>query len=427
MLGFGYALWTINDIDNNGYRDLIVGSLISEHVSVLRTIPITRLNLTLEFDRKGINFSDHSSCPTNQLAVSSCFRVGFCIITDLAEAQQLKQDATYRVELSVTDRKLRLKESRVKLAKQVVRVKSRGNRICHDINTEGFVVVVKDKEEISDIITPIEVRLEASLENQNHDGKKFCAHCPIASPVSIFREVYCWKCLDIVVDNFVDHFQIGFEHGCAKKVCEAHLSLNVTMRYGPNVLGERLVQGLYDSIDVPVRVTNRGESSIDTLLVVQMRPTVLQLIDNVDARRCRLDTRLQQYLCDVNRLLQTNQTEEMLLRLDTSEIVAKSLTIHFQLQSSSVIKDTSLISRELTTQVTKEASFDLDHSTFFQNESFSDQTQRKMFQLTYIVNKRGPSVVNGTQLQLYMPSNVVDIDQVSLCFDVSNLLTPYRL
>lgn len=188
LLGFGYSLWTINDIDNNGYRDLIVGSLISENVSILRAIPIAKLNLTLEFDRKGINFSDFSSCTTSR-TLSSCFRVGFCIITDLNDSQQSKQDAIYRVELAITDRKLRLKESRVKLTRQAVQVKGRGNRICHNTNTEGFIVEVKDKEEISDIITPIEVRLEVSLENQNHDGMKFCANCPIATSASIFREV----------------------------------------------------------------------------------------------------------------------------------------------------------------------------------------------------------------------------------------------
>ena len=48
-------------------------------------------------------------------------------------------------------------------------------------------VRLQKKEEIYDIITPIEVQMTVALDKPS--STKFCAWCPVANPVTIFKEV----------------------------------------------------------------------------------------------------------------------------------------------------------------------------------------------------------------------------------------------
>lgn len=136
VLGFGYSVWSKSDFDNNGYNDLVIGSLISEKVFIMRSIPIVNFNLTLTFDRKGINLTDHSECATQ----NSCFRVNYCF--HISSPTNLVDDLTFQVNFTISDRKLRLKENRVITGKQSSIVKIKDKETCFQ-GLNAFYVDVK--------------------------------------------------------------------------------------------------------------------------------------------------------------------------------------------------------------------------------------------------------------------------------------------
>src|SRR6218665_2394604 len=124
----------------------------------------------------------------------ACFRVNYCIITD--SKVNFKQDVTYVVNFTVSDRKLRVKESRTITPKQGLVIKDKKARICNQ--NQQFYIEMKPKDEIYDIITPVEVEISVAVAEP--ELKSFCSHCPVAQPVTSYKE-------------------INFEHGCAKKNC----------------------------------------------------------------------------------------------------------------------------------------------------------------------------------------------------------------
>lgn len=97
-----------------------------------------KYNLTLTFDKKGVNLTDNSHC----LNQNSCFRARYCINTD--SVTDFADELTFLVNFTVPDRKLRLKESRVLNDKQNSVVRTRYKSICMDGN-DAFYVDVRVK------------------------------------------------------------------------------------------------------------------------------------------------------------------------------------------------------------------------------------------------------------------------------------------
>lgn len=184
--GFGYSLWTEADVDGNGYNDVVAGSVLSETVTILRSIPTIRLGLEMSFDRKGINLTDSKGCNG---AENACFRVNYCLTTD---ARSFEGEIAYSIEFVVTDRKLRLGNtglSRVVVDRVSTILTSKETKVCKE-DEHAFFVQVKKKEDLYDITTPIEMTMTATL--QKPEIKTFCKWCPVANPVTIFNEVGCY-------------------------------------------------------------------------------------------------------------------------------------------------------------------------------------------------------------------------------------------
>ncbi|KAJ6216882.1 hypothetical protein RDWZM_008039 [Blomia tropicalis] len=375
--GFGYSLWTRTDIDKNGYNDLIIGSILSEKVIVLRSFPIFNLTLNVWFDRKGVNLS--TFCENG----NPCFVVNYCILTNAK--RNLPSDQTYSVQFLAYNRKIRAKENRVIVNKMNSLIDSNRNRTCM-VGKEGFMIDLKKKEDLYDIITPIEIQMSVSLVRPTF--KQFCPWCPIAQPFSTFNE-------------------IRFEHGCAHKVCIAQLHLDVQLKYGSNQIIDSIVHGKYNNIEMVVDVQNFAESSIDTQFRIKVVPLINMI--NLDVR-CRLNEEV--YYCEVNKLLEKNQKEEFRLFFDVTGVVGKSLNFDMLVSTNSELASESRTTVSKRFNVTKEASFKLFSNNQY-NFSFSDQTTRVMLPISLLVEKDGPSSVESSKLTFELPGDVLKIDQSS--------------
>lgn len=189
------------------------------------------------------------------------------------------------------------------------------------------------------------------------------------------------------------------------------MSLNVDFKYGPNQIDEDIIEGKFTSIDATIKISNFGESSIDTTVSILMNPLVLQFIENIDSLRCSPNQERTGFICDVNKLLLKDQKEEIILRFSLFNINVHDVDFEFELNSKSLISGNSKTKYSKRIHIAKEVSFELQGIEQY-NYSFSDQTPKVIFPISLAVEKNGPSTVYFTYLEFYLPSLVVEIQQV---------------
>ena len=192
------------------------------------------------------------------------------------------------------------------------------------------------------------------------------------------------------------------------------LELDVQFKYGPDQIGDSIVQGRFSNIELLVDVRNRGESSIDTILLVTIHP-FSEMLRSFETR-CRLIAAGSNgYTCEVNKLLQKDQKEEFKLHFDLANFGFKNLTFNLKVNSSSKLALDSLKRLTASKQILieKQANFKLIGDSYY-NYSFSDQAPQVIFPISYLADKNGPSSITLNYIQFYLPDDVMEIDHVGL-------------
>ncbi len=216
-------------------------------------------------------------------------------------------------------------------------------------------------------------------------------------------------------------------------MCVSQLNLKSTFRYGGEVIGDSIVQGRFDHFEIEVEVHNQGESSIDTLLFLSITPPSLPMrAKSLAERRCRLSVNSSfpfvssssttggagagggVYECDVSKVLAKGKNERFKLQFDLENIKVQSLSFDLRLNSSSETATQSRLDATKRFAVTKEASLRLSSTNQHHNgTTFSDQTPTVLFLTSFLVDKSGPSSVNGSYLQFYLPDDIIEVAKVS--------------
>ncbi|KAH9501720.1 Itga9p [Dermatophagoides farinae] len=330
QLGFGFNVWTKTDFDSNGYVDLVIGTL--QRSFVLRSYPIININASMEFEPRGINFSDIRNCKSRQYP---CFLITYCIDLSSNRFQFSQYELTFNIVISVTDRNLDLKEERVLQKRHNQTIHSKSNRYCS--NEQPIRIELKNKEDIFDIITPIEVQLSIELQ-QSKQMEEFCPHCPVANSFHIYQD-------------------IGFEHGCVHQFCLSKLMLDANFKYGSIIIKDKIIEGQYNTFDVSALITNLGESSINTQMIIRMNPVLLNLMPSSDFSRCHSIDTENVYRCNVNKLMITKQKEKFVLRFEAQSIQSRYVYWDFELKTSSQIDPGSQLRFQKNITILKEAQF----------------------------------------------------------------------
>lgn len=205
--------------------------------------------------------------------------------------------------------------------------------------------------------------------------------------------------------------QIGWEHGCAKERCVAQLELRARFKYGPDLIDSgAIVQGRFDNFEIEVDVSNLGESSIDTALLISITPVIPSM---AITSQCQLKPQLPGYLCDVSKLLEKDKSERFQLRFNLDAVALPSLSFEMRLNSSSEISPQSRLMASKRVSIEKEAQFKLtSNQNGPLNYSFSEQTAHVLFTISLSIEKQGPSLVNATYVQFLLPADIIEIDEV---------------
>ena len=135
----------------------------------------------------------------------------------------------------------------------------------------------------------------------------------------------------------------------------SRLTLFSTSKYSGQKIEKNLIEGLHDTIDIEITVTNSGEASINTILVIHMTPVLLDLTNSGEADRCIPLMNESSYRCDVNKVLQKNKKEYLNLHFVVSRIPSNHLNIDLKLESSSDVEKGSKLMDAMKFEIIRKA------------------------------------------------------------------------
>ncbi|XP_019848674.1 PREDICTED: integrin alpha-V-like [Amphimedon queenslandica] len=269
---FGFSLTGTTDIDQNGYRDLVVGAFESQTVFVLRSIPVavTDISFTANVTRVALGIFN---CTFNGVIYNTCFQVtinssytgiqipsGFSTYYELSEViaagtrSRLFFDNTLRSSIR---RPIYLTQP-------------------NQIFTENIIVYVKNTTNFNDFY------LRVGLEQIPRDSSPVDTDVPITSSFSqipVIQFQYFEQEIPVVRDCGPDG------------VCISDLIANApiaNIRYtseGGDPYNNVSI-GLVDRVTLNVSVRNQGEDSYNPFLVISFPREYLSLVQTIETGAC---------------------------------------------------------------------------------------------------------------------------------------------
>lgn len=167
--GFGFALRSNKDVDQNGYPDLLVGAFGADKAVLYRARPIVSTNASLSV-HPTMFIPEEKACVLTsggQTVPVSCVSMSFCL---LASGKHLPSRLGFLVEVQLDNVKLRQKEStrrtRFLDSRQPSLVKNftlqtNGDTVCYESK-----IFLLNEGEFRDKLSPIYISLNFSLDPQ---------------------------------------------------------------------------------------------------------------------------------------------------------------------------------------------------------------------------------------------------------------------
>uniref|UniRef100_A0A3Q2QE34 Integrin, alpha 5 (fibronectin receptor, alpha polypeptide) n=1 Tax=Fundulus heteroclitus TaxID=8078 RepID=A0A3Q2QE34_FUNHE len=163
---FGFALRGAQDLDMNGYPDLIVGAFGVNKAVLYRSRPIVSTSVSLTVSPSMINPEEKACMITNGNSSIhvSCVNLSYCI---LADGKHLPADLDFQVEVKLDSHKHKQKgavkralflDSQQSLLQKRMRVRH-GARLC-----DHTKIYLRDEKEFRDKLSSIFVALNFSLD-----------------------------------------------------------------------------------------------------------------------------------------------------------------------------------------------------------------------------------------------------------------------
>ena len=149
--------------------------------------------------------------------------------------------------------------------------------------------------------------------------------------------------------------QVDFEHGCHTQVCSARLTLSAVSKYNDQTIEGNLIEGLHDTIDMEISVTNSHEAAINTVLVIRMIPVLLDLTNSGDADRCVPVANNLSYQCEVNKVLQKGGRDKLNLHFVVAGLTTNTIEIEFEVQTDSNVEKSSKTREEMKFEIIRKA------------------------------------------------------------------------
>ncbi|XP_073463809.1 integrin alpha-IIb-like [Aquarana catesbeiana] len=231
---FGFSLRGGEDIDQNGYPDLIVGAFEADAVYVYRAQPVLLLQTSMRFLPDSLN-PDLTLCELPPLGYVTCFTVSICI---QALGKSLPETLPFSMEIQLDSQKSRFLRRSFFPSLQpnstiTMDVKSSSQLTCTD--TKAFL---KDDTEFKDKLSPIAVTVNFSLETEQSSS--------VLPP--------------LIQGNTFLQQQIHISLGCGEdNICVPDLQLIASCE-------ETLIIGIDNYVQVQFSAMNFGERAYETEL-----------------------------------------------------------------------------------------------------------------------------------------------------------------
>nr|XP_061820810.1 integrin alpha-5-like [Nerophis lumbriciformis] len=163
---FGFALRGAEDLDRNGYPDLIVGAFGVDKAVLYRSRPIVNTSVSLSVYPAMINPEEKNCITTqgNSTVVVPCVNLSFCLSAD---GKHLPDVLDFQVEVQLDSQKLKQKgavrralflDSQQPLLQRSVRVRN-GEEVC-----DHTKIYLRDEKDFRDKLSSIFVALNFSLD-----------------------------------------------------------------------------------------------------------------------------------------------------------------------------------------------------------------------------------------------------------------------
>ncbi|KAG1712229.1 Integrin alpha-9 [Nymphon striatum] len=252
LKGFGISIARGDDIDNNKYNDLLVGSYLSQQAVLLRTHPVIEVSASIKFD---VPFLDLNSTKCSHEGVSRpCFNAEVCFsYTGKHVPSALDFNLVFEME---TLRKASKQDSRgymLDLGWKMVRSEYEQKAIHNQNTCKKFEVHIYKASK--DIITPVQFQLTYNLTK------------PVTDVFHQFLPI-----LDTSQGNSVTN-QLLLQTNCgADGLCSADLELKL------KILGMEKIQSLIigeqKDITISATVKNKNETAIHSFVRLEFQNEV---------------------------------------------------------------------------------------------------------------------------------------------------------
>ena len=142
------------------------------------------------------------------------------------------------------------------------------------------------------------------------------------------------------------------------------MTLTVISRYNGQLIQNNITEGLHDNIDINISVLNTGNASINTILIIKMKP-FLNLTKNIE--KCKTIINSSSYRCDVNRILEMGKMDNLDLHFVISEISTENIEFDFAINTSSDVHTESKLNQSMKFDIIRKANLnilELENYTF---------------------------------------------------------------
>ncbi|XP_040187754.1 integrin alpha-IIb-like [Rana temporaria] len=253
---FGFSLRGGQDIDQNGYPDLVVGAFEADTVYVFRAQPVVHLYTSLIFTPDSLN-PDLKNCKQPSIGDVSCFTVRVCVRTSgksLPNTLSLSADIQLDSQKSRFLRRTLFTDSSQPSKKITMESQSNSQRTCTDIGAH-----LRGENEFKDKLSPIVISVNVSLNTAPSSS--------ILPPI-IHGNTFLQEQIHILLDCGEDN------------ICIPDLQLSAGWGMDPLVIGEEnLVQIHFDA-------ENLGEGAYEAELHATLPPGAhyMQILGEVEEK-----------------------------------------------------------------------------------------------------------------------------------------------
>ncbi|XP_071161717.1 integrin alpha-4-like [Mytilus edulis] len=409
LQSFGWYISTAYDIDNNDYQDFLVGSYMSNTVTVLRGRPIIKLNNTIEVFPSDIPLNSSELKCRDEL-YRPCVTVRLCFsYTGVSVPDSILVDYNLSSDIRRTF-STPSKPTRVHLSSETEEFESS--------NLEGRFLVRKLSKSCMEyfaIVTALDRQFFATLEEELVMETTYrLSDSPILGEVQP------------VLDNDIttNRDSANFSTGC-NGTCHPDLRIEST------IYPQEIILGATSEVEVTVKVTNKGDLSHGTRIKINMsdntryfgfsQPTN-KVNKPVDCRNIVYENKESHVQCDLRNTLLQRQIVIMNARF----IVSRDLLIkdgeslgnfEQQLVFNTSVKATSTDMDISDNSWKLIASVKLHVSVLLNGISRPDQltiTEKEIvrFVHTYGIKNEGPSPLYNGSISICVP--VISDDGITM-------------